>query len=63
MSELALDDDEGNAFVRHLDGVGVPQLVRREPTPDTSDRSRSPQLPAGSRRLPVTAGGGATDDA
>jgi hypothetical protein len=41
----------------------VPQLVGREPTPDTSDRSRSPQLLAGSRRLPVTAGGGAMDDA
>ena len=63
MSELALDDDDGNAFVRHLDGVGVPQLVRCEPTSDTSDRSRSPQLLAGSRRLPMTAGGGATDDA
>ena len=55
MSELALDDDEGNAFLRNLDGVGVPQLVRREPTSDTSDRRRSPQLLAGSRRLPMTA--------
>ena len=63
MSELALDDDEGNAFVRHLDGVGVPHLVRREPTPDTSDHSRSPQLLAGSRRLPMTATGRATADA
>jgi hypothetical protein len=28
--ELALDHDERNAFVRHLDRVGVPQLVRRD---------------------------------
>jgi hypothetical protein len=29
--ELALNDNEWNAFVRHFDSVGVPQLVRREP--------------------------------
>jgi hypothetical protein len=30
VSELALDHDERDAFVGHLDGVGVPELVRRE---------------------------------
>lgn len=29
--ELALDHDERDALVRHLDRVRVPQLVRREP--------------------------------
>jgi hypothetical protein len=30
VSELSLDDVERDAFARHLDGVRVPQLVRRE---------------------------------
>jgi hypothetical protein len=34
VSELSLDHDERDALVRHLDCVRVPQLVRREPTPD-----------------------------
>jgi hypothetical protein len=29
--ELALYHDEGNALVRHLDGVSAPQLMRCEP--------------------------------
>jgi ribosomal protein L12E/L44/L45/RPP1/RPP2 len=33
-TELALDNDERHALVRHLDGVGVAELVRREATPD-----------------------------
>jgi hypothetical protein len=33
MSELALNDDERNALTCHLDGVGVPQLVRGEASP------------------------------
>jgi hypothetical protein len=32
VSELALYDDEWDAFVRHLDCVSVPELVGREPT-------------------------------
>jgi hypothetical protein len=36
VAELALDDDERHAFARHLDGVRVAELVRREPPPDTS---------------------------
>ena len=34
VSELPLNHNERDAFVRHLDGVCVPQLVRCEPTPD-----------------------------
>jgi hypothetical protein len=30
VAELALDDDERHALTRHLDGVGVAQLVRSE---------------------------------
>ena len=30
VAELALDDDQWDAFAGHLDGVGVAQLVRRE---------------------------------
>ena len=32
VSELALDDDERDSFVRHLDSVRVPELVGREAT-------------------------------
>jgi hypothetical protein len=33
VSELALDNDQRDAFTSHLDGVGVAELVRREPAP------------------------------
>jgi hypothetical protein len=42
--ELALDHDERDAFVRHLDRVGVTQLMRREPTPHTRCGGRVVQL-------------------
>jgi hypothetical protein len=32
VTELALDDDQGNAFARHLDGVRVAELVWGEAT-------------------------------
>ena len=35
MAELALNDDEWDAFVGHLDRVRVPELMRREAAPDT----------------------------
>jgi hypothetical protein len=38
VSELALNDYERNAFVRHLDRVRVAQLMRREPAPVAGDR-------------------------
>jgi hypothetical protein len=31
--ELALDDDQRDAFPSHLDGVGVAKPVRRQPSP------------------------------
>jgi hypothetical protein len=47
VSELALDDDEWDAFVRHLNGVSVPELVRRKPAPDTGLGGRVMELLAG----------------
>jgi hypothetical protein len=38
VSELALYDHQGNAFTRHLDGVRVAELVRREPSADPGRR-------------------------
>ncbi|HET8586240.1 MAG TPA: hypothetical protein VFM74_00040 [Candidatus Limnocylindria bacterium] len=40
MPELALDDDERDTFVRHLDGMGVSELVRRESAAGTCHRGR-----------------------
>ena len=33
--KLTLDHDQRNTFVRHLDRMSMPQLVRREPPPHT----------------------------
>ncbi len=55
MSELALDDDEGNSFVRHLDSVSVPELVRREATSHTGERGGSTQLLTRGRGFPAPA--------
>src|SRR3954452_14535896 len=41
VAELALDDDQRHAFAGHLDGMRVPQLVRREaPTHPASRATR-----------------------
>jgi hypothetical protein len=37
MAELALDDDQGDALVHHLDRVRVPKLVRSETATDTGE--------------------------
>lgn len=44
MAELALDDEQWDAFARHLDGVRMSELVRREPTPHARVAGCSPQL-------------------
>lgn len=44
MPKLPLDNNQRNALVRHLDGVRVPQLMRREPTPHASFSGRVMQL-------------------
>ena len=42
--ELALDHDERDAFVRHLDRVSVPKLMRREPPPHACSGGNLVQL-------------------
>jgi hypothetical protein len=44
MPKLALDDDERNSFVGHLDRVGMPELVGCEPASDTRRGGRVVQL-------------------
>jgi hypothetical protein len=44
VSELAMDDDQRDTFARHLDGVGVAELVRRESSPDAGERRGVAQL-------------------
>jgi hypothetical protein len=53
MPELALDNDQRDAFVRHLDRLRVLQLARREATLHPRRSSRVMQLLAGGRRLPA----------
>jgi hypothetical protein len=47
MFELALDDDQRDAVVSHLDGVSVSELVRRESTPDAGEDCGAVQSLAG----------------
>ena len=51
VSELALDDDQRYTFAGHLDGVGVPELVRSE----TPARRRRARARAASARVRVLA--------
>jgi hypothetical protein len=48
--ELALNDRQRDPFVRHLDRVSMPQLVRREPPSHPGLHREPSQLTAGSRR-------------
>lgn len=41
LAELALDHDKRNAFVCHLNRMGVPELVRGEPAADPGERGGS----------------------
>jgi hypothetical protein len=50
--KLTLDHDERSAFVRHLDRMGVAQLVWREPPSHTRRAGSMVQLLARRRRLP-----------
>jgi hypothetical protein len=49
-AELALDHVERQALARHLDGVGVPELVRCEAAPDPGLDRELTQAAAGGRR-------------
>jgi hypothetical protein len=54
VAELALDDDQRNAFPGHLNRVGVAELMWREAAPDSCRGGRAPQLGAcrGGRPMP-----------
>jgi len=60
---LALDHDERDSLVRHLDRVRMSQLVRREPTSDARRGSCVVQLLASSRGFPMPSGRRSVDDA
>jgi hypothetical protein len=47
MPPLALDDVERDPLVGEFDGVGVAELVRREPPPHTGLGGDAAKLPAG----------------
>jgi hypothetical protein len=47
VSELALDDRQRYSFSGELDCVGMAELMRCEPTPDTGQVSQAAQLGAG----------------
>ena len=55
VSELALDDDQRHSFMRHLDGVRMTELMRREPPPDARACCGARQLLAGRGWLPAPA--------
>ena len=63
MSQLALDDDQRDAFASHLDGVGVTELVRCEPAPHSCRGGGAAQLGACRGWRPVASARGAVDDA
>ncbi len=63
VSELALDDDQRDAFACHLDGVGVAELVRREAPAHAGRGGGAPELRAGGCGCPGSAAGRAVDDA
>jgi hypothetical protein len=63
MPKLALDDRQGDPFVRHLDRVRVAELVWREPTPHSRCGGDPAQLTTRGCRLPVAPGGRAVDHA
>jgi hypothetical protein len=46
MSQLPLDNYKRDTFVRHLDSMGVPELMGREPTPNAGCGRSASELPA-----------------
>ena len=56
VSQLPLDHDKRDTFVRHLNRVGVPQLMGREAPSHARGRGRVMQLFARGRRFPTSSG-------
>ena len=63
MPELALDHDERDPFVGHLDRVRMPELMRRESAPHAGDGGRARELLAGRGCLPMATCGRPMDHA
>jgi hypothetical protein len=63
VAELALDDDQRDAFAGHLDGVGVAELVWREAPAHAGRGGGAPELRAGGRGCPRSAACRTGDDA
>jgi hypothetical protein len=63
VSELPLDHDERDPFVRHLDRVGVSQLVWREPPSHAGGCGRVMQLFSRGGAFPMSSGGRSVDHA
>ena len=63
MPELALDNVDRHPLPGELDGVRVPQLVGREPAPDTGLGGELAELSADGGRRPCATAGRAVDDA
>jgi hypothetical protein len=63
MPQLALDDIERHPFVGELDGVGVTQLVGREPPPHPGFGGDAPEPDAGGVARPGPATGPSVDHA
>ena len=63
VSELALDDNQRHALAGHLDGVGVTELMWREPAPHSCRGGGAPQLGTRRSRRPVPSPRRAVDHA
>ncbi len=63
MTELALDHEQWDAFARHLHGMRVAQLMRREPTSHPRSAGRLMQLRSDAGRSPRTSAGRSAQDA
>jgi hypothetical protein len=61
--ELALDDDERDAFAGHLDRVCVAQLVRGEASAHARPGGGAPQLGTCTAGSPRASAGASVDDA
>jgi hypothetical protein len=63
VAELALDDDQCHAFASELDGMRVPELVRREAPTDAGRDGGPAELSSGRRTGPVPAWRWSVNDA
>ena len=63
VTELALDHEQWDAFARHLHGMRVAQLMRREPTSHPRSAGRLMQLRSDAGRSPRTSAGRSAQDA